>query len=191
MADIIDDIHAEHRVMSRLLARLERETDIFARGERPDFELMRDILDFMFTWPERCHHPREYVLEELLARHGEAGAREAASLRREHEKIGRRLLNARQAVESILMEIEVARDTFVAMVRNLIAMFKYHLAMEEAEFLPLARRLIPAGELREAGEAVRARLADDHDCATDAAVVRRLLAAAEGGEVETAPRPED
>ncbi len=153
MSDIIDKIHADHRRFSALLARLEEQIDVFARGERPDFDLIRDIVDFLREWPARCHHPREEALLRLLEREAPEALRETGDLRREHERLAAQLANVADGLASILMEVEIARDTFVAMARNFIARQKDHLAVEEAVMLPLARKRLPERELE--------RLADE------------------------------
>ena len=177
MAGIIDDIHAEHRILSRLLKRLEQEVDVFARGERPDFELIRDILDFLLTWPAACHHPREAVLERYLAKAAPEAAAEV-NLEAEHARMGEQLRTMAQALESILMEIEVSRETFVAMTRNFIARFKYHLAMEEEEFLPLARKELTREQLEAAAKEARGETENTPLC-RDVARVESLLRACE------------
>ncbi len=177
MTDIVDDIHAEHRILSRLLACLEREVDVFARGERPDFELIRDILDFLLTWPAACHHPREAVLERYLV---ETAPEEAATvnLEAEHARLGEQLQSMAQALESILMEIEVSRETFVAMTRNFIARFKYHLAMEEEEFLPLVRKSLTPAQRDAAAKEACSEIKKLSLC-RDVARVKSLLQACE------------
>ncbi len=153
MSDIIDKIHADHRRYSSLLTRLEEQIDVFARGERPDFDLIRDIVDFLRVWPARCHHPREEALLNLLERKAPEILEETGDLRREHERLAVQLANVADGLTSILMEVEIARDTFVAMARNFIARQKDHLAVEEAVMLPLARKRLPKAELaRLAGE---------------------------------------
>ncbi len=167
MADIVDLIHAEHRIMSRLLARLERELDIFEKGERPDFDLVRDILDVMLSWPAACHHPKEALLEARLAKVSPEMRKRVGIIEREHLKMGEQLANAQQALDSILMEVEVSRDTFLAMARNLIARIKYHLMMEEEEFLPLARQSLDAKTLEALAREAEAAVAERAECLGD------------------------
>ncbi len=167
MADIVDLIHAEHRIMSRLLARLERELDVFEQGERPDFDLIRDILEVMLTWPAACHHPKEALLEERLAKVSPEMRARVGIIEREHVKMGEQLATAQQALDSILMEIEVSRETFLAMTRNLIARIKYHLMMEEEEFLPLARRYLDDRTLEALAQEAEAAVAERAECRGD------------------------
>lgn len=167
MADIVDLIHDEHRIMSRLMARLERELNVFEKGERPDFDLIRDILEVMLFWPAACHHPKEALLEERLAKVSPEMRKRVGIIEREHLKMGEQLANARQALDSILMEVEVSRDTFLAMVRNLIARIKYHLMMEEEEFLPLARQYLDEKTLEALAREAEAAVAGRGECHGD------------------------
>ncbi len=176
MSDIVDKIHADHRKFSSLLSRLEEQIDVFARGERPDFDLIRDIVDFLRVWPARCHHPREEALLRLLERKAPEALREAGDLRREHERLAAQLANVADGLASILMEVEIARDTFVAMARNFIARQKDHLAVEETVMLPLARERLPKADL----ERLAAEVVLPEECGS-LKRYERLLETADGG----------
>ncbi len=165
MSDIIDRIHADHRRFSALLTRLEEQIDVFARGERPDFDLIRDIVDFLRVWPTRCHFPREEALLGLLQIKAPETLKQTGNLQREHERLGEQLVTLADGLDSILMEVEIARDTFVAMARNFIARQKDHLAVEEEIMLPMARKHLSAEELE--------RLADEVELPTECRSLKR------------------
>ena len=56
---IIELLSREHRNIERLLAVLERELEIFDRGQRPDYEVIRAIISYFEVYPEAYHHPQE------------------------------------------------------------------------------------------------------------------------------------
>ena len=58
----------EHAYFGRLLDLLERQLDVLAAGERPDYALMLDIIEYLREYSDRYHHRREDVAFELLAR---------------------------------------------------------------------------------------------------------------------------
>ncbi len=159
MGDIIDDIHSEHRMISRLLERLGRETDIFERGERPDFLLLKEIIEHFRAGAAECHHRREDMLYAALPEKEPQAQAGVEDLRREHEALGEHLRNMAQAIGSILLEETVSRPTFVAMTRNYISRQKHHMAVEERVILPLARERMEAAELKALGKAAEDALA--------------------------------
>ena len=67
MPESLNQWHAEHVNFSQLLALFERELARFHEGERPDYELMLDIVDYLRYYPDRFHHAREDVAFERLA----------------------------------------------------------------------------------------------------------------------------
>ena len=42
-----------------LLAVLERELEVFDRGDRPDYEVIRAVISYFEVYPEVYHHPQE------------------------------------------------------------------------------------------------------------------------------------
>ena len=56
---IIERLSREHRNIERLLAILEREIEMFDRGGRPDWEIIRAIISYFELYPEVYHHPQE------------------------------------------------------------------------------------------------------------------------------------
>src|ERR1700692_1747366 len=59
MSDSIALWRAEHANFATLLDLLERQLDLFHAGEKPDYELMLDIMFYMTRYPDVSHHPKE------------------------------------------------------------------------------------------------------------------------------------
>ena len=57
---------AEHAYFKRLLELLHLEADRFPRGEKPNYELMLDIISYLRDYGDALHHPREDVAYERL-----------------------------------------------------------------------------------------------------------------------------
>ena len=51
---IIERLSQEHRNIEKLLAVLERELEIFDRGDRPDYEVIRAIISYFEALSRRC-----------------------------------------------------------------------------------------------------------------------------------------
>ena len=61
MSDPVAAWHAEHEYFSRLLGLLHKQLDVFHGGERPNYELMLDIVGYLRDYSDVSHHPREDV----------------------------------------------------------------------------------------------------------------------------------
>ena len=62
---IIERLSQEHRNIEKLLAVLERELEVFDRGDRPDYEVIRAVISYFEVYPEVYHHPQE---DQVLAK---------------------------------------------------------------------------------------------------------------------------
>ena len=62
MADPVAAWHAEHEYFNRLLSLLHKQLDVFHGGERPNYELMLDIVCYLRDYSDVSHHPRDTQL---------------------------------------------------------------------------------------------------------------------------------
>jgi hemerythrin-like domain-containing protein len=134
--------HTEHEYFQRLLALLQKQLDVFHRGERPSYELMLDILTYLREYGDAFHHPREDVAFARLAARRPDVELALARLKQEHRVISRagerlvELLN--EALDGVVLsraEIEVAAATYLVYYGN-------HIAKEEETVLVLAEKAL-------------------------------------------------
>ena len=55
-AKAIQSLCNEHKTIRYLLDLLAQQIALFERTERPDYELIKEIVDYFLTYPELCHH---------------------------------------------------------------------------------------------------------------------------------------
>ena len=119
---------AEHEYFERLLALLQAQFDVFHRGERPNYQLMLDIIGYLRPYGDACHHPREDVAFARLAARRPELKLPLLCLQQDHRVIARagekleELLN--EALADALLprvEIEVAAATYLVYYGNHIA----------------------------------------------------------------------
>ena len=151
--------HAEHVYFKRLLDLLHKQVDVFPTGQRPNYELMLDILHYLRHYTDQFHHPREDVAFARLARHCPDMKLALDRLTQEHRVIARagrtliKYLDEATAEAVIpLAEIEVAAATYLVYYGN-------HIAKEEEDVLSRAAQVLTADDW----EAVRAAVPVGHD----------------------------
>jgi len=151
--------HAEHVYFKRLLDLLHKQVDVFPTGQRPNYELMLDILHYLRHYTDQFHHPREDVAFARLAQHCPDMKLALDRLTQEHRVIARAgetlLKNLEEATaEAVipLAEIEVAVATYLVYYGN-------HIAKEEEDVLGRAAQVLTADDW----EAVRAAVPVGHD----------------------------
>lgn len=127
--------HTEHVYFNWLLELLHEQLDVFHTGERPNYELMLDIVSYLREFSDRFHHPREDVAFARLAKHCPDMELQLARLGQEHRVVanaGERLLTLLNAIlgGAIVQraEVEVAAATYLVYYGN-------HIAKEEEDVL--------------------------------------------------------
>ena len=142
MSDSIAMWHAEHRHFSRLLDMLEKQVAAFHSDDRPNFELMLDLVSYLRYFPDRYHHPREDIGFARLAQRDPTLKPVVDQLLQEHRVIaaaGSDLLNyLQQVVDDVVVErarVEAAAATYLVYYRR-------HLAIEDRDIMPRAEQLL-------------------------------------------------
>ena len=151
--------HAEHVHFRVLLDLLQRELDVFHTGERPNYELMLDILAYLREFSDRIHHPREDVAFACLARRLPDMQQPLARLQQEHRVIAHAGEALLQHLTSILDGTVLPRAQVEAAAATYVVYYYNHIAKEEEDVLTRAA----AALTREDWDAVRNAVARAED----------------------------
>ncbi len=149
MADVLQQIRAEHRGMGKLLGVLERQIVLFRDGGAPDYDIIEGVADYFLDYPDRVHHPKEDLVASRLIERAADDAGALRKLEEQHERLA--LLTRRFAdyVRRVLDEAELPRDDFVRAANEFIAAQRHHMQMEEEHFLPVAEGMLSPGDRAE------------------------------------------
>jgi hemerythrin-like domain-containing protein len=137
-AMVIEILRQEHRNIEKLLLVLERELNVFARGDRPDYEVVHAIIAYFQVYPDAYHHPLEDEVFEKLKARDSAAAAKIGDLAADHRRGAERLRRVAEAVETVLADQELLRQTVNDIIRDFIEQERRHMAMEERNFFPAA-----------------------------------------------------
>jgi hemerythrin-like domain-containing protein len=157
VAMIMERLSREHRNIEKLLAILERELEIFDRGDRPDYEVIRAIISYFEVYPEIYHHPQEDLVFAKLRMRDPAAAAKVGDLAREHQKGAERLRRVAQAIDSVLADREVLRQNVDTIVRDFIENERRHVMTEDRDFFPAALKALKPQDWAEIASAVTDR----------------------------------
>jgi hemerythrin-like domain-containing protein len=128
----------EHRNIESLLRVLERELSVFDRGERPDYAVILAVIDYFKDYPDSCHHPKEDMIVEKLKARDPVAAAIVGDLEAQHQEGATRLRRAAQAVERVLSDQDLLRQTVHDIIADFINQERQHMAMEERIVFPTA-----------------------------------------------------
>lgn len=154
MADPVAAWHAEHEYFNRLLGLLHKQLDVFHGGERPNYELMLDVVGYLRDYSDVSHHPREDVAFAHLQKHCPDLQLVLARLHQEHRVIAHAGETLRDLLQGIVdgavvsrAEVEVAAATYLVYYGN-------HIAKEEEDVLGRAAESLTKAEWEEVRNAV-------------------------------------
>ncbi len=131
MTTIIESLREEHRNLEDLLLVLEQELNVFSRGDRPDYEIIKAIISYFLDYPDCCHHPKEDMIFEKLKTRDSVAAESVGDLRAEHHNEGQRLRQVSDMIRRILIDHEDPGRTFDNVMRDFIEQQRRHMKMEE------------------------------------------------------------
>lgn len=142
MTEQLAQWRAEHINYARLLDLLEMQLAAFQRGEQPNYDLMVDIVEYLRSFPDRFHHPREDVAFGLLVEREPGMLLLINRLLQEHRVIA-------IAGDELLMHLGEAcaealfrREALEAAVATFLVYFRHHLSTEEREVMPRLAQLL-------------------------------------------------
>jgi hemerythrin-like domain-containing protein len=159
MSWVIEILCQEHRNIEKLLCILERELNVFARGERPNYELVLAVIDYFKDYPDTCHHPKEDMIFERLKLRDANAVATIGDLGAEHREGARRLRRVGQIVEAVLNDQDLVRQIVYDTIRDFIDHERRHMAMEERLVFPAALKALRPADWAE----IALKLADRHD----------------------------
>ena len=138
MTYVVEVLRQEHRNIEKLLRVLEHELSLFDRGDRPNYEVVLGIIDYFKDYPDSCHHPKEDMIFGKLKSRDPVTAAKIGDLPTEHEGGASRLRRVAQAVERVLSDQDLVRQSVDAIIRDFIDHERRHMEMEERVFFPAA-----------------------------------------------------
>ena len=135
---MIELLRDEHGDIEQLLKVLEDELKVFNRRERPDYEIIRAVIDYFQDYPDCCHHPKEDMIFERLKARDPLAAKRIGDAEAEHRQETERLDRVAEVVRNVLLDRDILRETFSKVMRDFIDHQRGHMAMEERSLFPAA-----------------------------------------------------
>ncbi|UXI00862.1 hemerythrin domain-containing protein [Photobacterium sp. TY1-4] len=140
---MLESIHTEHGYIIRLLNILQRKLVAIQQGKDVDYQLIKDIVEYLQKHAECCHHPKEDVLYHYYQSHY-ADSRGMNDLEAEHVALAKLTQEFSETVDMILMDAVIPLDVFAAKLNTFVSRQKAHLEFEEKYIFPLIRNTFTA-----------------------------------------------
>lgn len=136
---MLDDIHTEHGYIIRLLNILQQKLDAIRQGQTVNYTLIKEIVDYLQSHAEQCHHPKEDILYHYYQSHYADDQGDMASLEWEHQELAQLTHEFSDTVEMILMDAVVPLDVFADKLNAFVTRQRAHLEFEEQNVFPRIR----------------------------------------------------
>lgn len=137
MSDAVFMLRLEHGNTARLLGLLEDQLHRLESGAPVDGELLLLAQEYLSGHPEKCHHPKEDLLFELLRRRDPSAAAALANLVAEHRLLAQ---HTEQLGRELRDGIGRPDGRLATSLREFVELQRQHMAREERDFFPAALR---------------------------------------------------
>lgn len=139
----------EHRLIEQAISLIKKESELIISTGRVDLSLLTDMVDFMRTYADRCHHGKE---EDILFR-----VLESKDMTEEHRAMMARLVDDHRrsrALTSSLNDLLVpfrrgergAVEEVVEILQALSTVYPDHIEREDKHFFPVAMKYLSTEE---------------------------------------------
>jgi hemerythrin-like domain-containing protein len=184
MRAIIQSLRRDHSEIEQVLRVLEQECDRFRRAERPDYDLLREVIDYFQSFLDQHHHPKKEFMLNLLARtRSVTCARILDGIAGERAIAASSLQQLAGALGEILNEQRVLRQVFDDAACRFIQHERRQIEIEERQLFPEALSVLTPADwadiharLREEKASPRAHQLQEQLRAQRGWIVREALA---------------
>ncbi|WP_459874473.1 hemerythrin domain-containing protein [Halomonas shantousis] len=162
---MLTQLRQDHANMARLLHVLQMKHKTLAEGERPDFQLVREVVDYILDYMHGFTVPLERICGEQLASRVPEASELVCQLSEDYRGLHERLMRLSQDIDMILMDAVVPIDRFAEDLGAYLEAHRGYLRAERESLFPLIREHFDeedlarlAAALPEGAEAELARL---------------------------------
>lgn len=159
LPDILATLNSEHRYIHALLDILEGQVDKLRPGRIADYQLLLDVVEYLFQYPDRYHHPREDLLFGSLLKQDAGFRKYEKRLEREHQTIKTYNEQLFQELRGIVSGRRVEQHRLRQSLQRYVSGYRKHMEFESEEIFPRAQGHLGKRELEKLG--ARTRYIDD------------------------------
>ncbi len=144
-------LRAEHRHMSTVMQLFAEQLKSIEAGDLVDTHVVYEVMDYMVTWPDRFHHPREDLIYGRVAEVDAKAADQVDTLQRDHDHTAKLGSGVLQDIRR-WREGEVSGAVVVKSGRAYIDHIYEHMNLEEKLVFPHIEAVLTIQDWRELAE---------------------------------------
>lgn len=155
--NILEQLKTDHENVATLLDILDDQVERVRKAENADYDLMRDIMHYMTTYPDGFHHPMEDAMIEKLVERDPGNRDMALGVVKEHNDLARK---SKSFLDMLLKVVDgeiVLRKDIVARGVDYIQFLRSHMQREEQRLFPRAEAVLSEKDWKEISETIESR----------------------------------
>ncbi|SOC54056.1 Hemerythrin-like domain-containing protein [Chromohalobacter canadensis] len=151
---MLTQLRQDHANMARLLHVLQLKQKTLAEGERPDFQMMREVVDYILDYMSGFTAPLEQMCTEQLNTRAPEANGLCQRLSEDYRALNARLARLSQDLDMILMDAVVPMDQFSEDLKAYLESHRAYLRGEREELFPLIREHFGEDDLDQLAKAM-------------------------------------
>src|SRR5262250_2873389 len=112
MSLILPRLRQDHANLQRLLVILNRQIAVLDRRERPDWDIIEGVVEYLLTYPDLRHHPLEDQMLRRLQAKDPSAAEPFLGLYAEHREQSQALRRIAAATQQVLQDASMAWQAY-------------------------------------------------------------------------------
>ncbi|RLQ23576.1 cation-binding protein [Seongchinamella sediminis] len=144
-------LRAEHRHIATVMQLFTDQLQAIEAGEPVDAHVVYEVMDYMASWPDRYHHPREDLIYGRVAELDRKAAEEVDALQRDHDATAGRGQQLLRDIER-WREGELKGSAIVKAGREYVGHMYDHMNVEEKVVFPHIESVLSLDDWRELAE---------------------------------------
>lgn len=152
--DILAQLRSDHENVTTLLDILDEQMNRVGKSKKADYDLMRDIMHYMTTYPDGFHHPMEDVVIEKLIERDRTCRDFALSLVKDHAELAKKSKSCLEMLLKVINGEVVLRKDIVARATDYVQTLRSHMKKEEERLFPRAEEVLSAEDWKRISDQV-------------------------------------
>ncbi len=151
---VLTQLRLDHANMARMLHVLQLKHKTLAGGERPNFQLVREVVDFILDYMEGFTLPLERLFSERLAEVDPESRKVTERLAADYQGLKAQLGRLSGDIDMILMDAVIPMDRFVDDLKAYLDAHRAYLRDERELLFPLIREHFNEADMDRLAEAL-------------------------------------
>lgn len=148
MKHLIESLHEDHRNLSKLLRLLETSLLALQSNHDPDYSLMVDIIEYICSYPDVFHHPREDLLYQRAMERDSSIRGEIEPVLQQHTALNKSTHSLLDSLNAVLNDTLVNKAQLKADLHDFIDFQREHILLEESKIFPHIERLLTSDDIK-------------------------------------------